>query len=94
LHGSQVFAWRRLARLGTLEDAGDGGVGGPHFTPVAITAAGLRSSCGADLHAAPASATDRVGRIEILLVSGDRVLVDATVDGAALGRVLAVLRPR
>ena len=94
LHGSQVFAWRRLARLGTLEEAGDGGLGGPLFTSVAITAAGLQSSCGADLHAAPESATDGVGRIEIILLSGDRVLVGATVDGAASGRALAVLRPR
>jgi transposase len=43
LHGSQVFSWRRLARLGMLDEVGDGRVGGPLFTPVAIAAGGLRA---------------------------------------------------
>jgi hypothetical protein len=34
------------------------------------------------------------GRIEIALAGGDRVIVDATVDAAALARVIKVLSRR
>lgn len=34
------------------------------------------------------------GRIEIVLAGGDRVIVDGTVDGSALSRVIAVLERR
>jgi transposase len=54
----------------------------PAFLPVAITA-----SC-----APPAKDTATDSRIEIVLGSGDRVLVGADVDALALARVVKALR--
>ena len=41
---------------------------------------------------APAEPSDRSGLIEIDLLSGTRLRVDASVDEGALGRVLRALR--
>ena len=58
------------------------------FVPVVVEPAGMLPPPDAG---AGASA---VGRMEIALVDGSRVIVDREVDGAALGRVLSVLGRR
>jgi len=86
VHASQLFAWRKAAREGLLSDA-PGLVdddGAPDFVPVVIAA-------GPTL---PAPAPTGAGRIEIVLAGERRVIVDATVDAAALARVLGVLERR
>jgi transposase len=92
LSASQLFTWRRLARDGRLSDdemtfasavIGDAGSSGS-FLPDQSTAAD---------HSLPSQAgtTATAGRIEIVLAGGHRVVVDNSVDAAALARVLAVL---
>ncbi|MEA2846270.1 MAG: transposase, partial [Rhodospirillaceae bacterium] len=92
LSASQLFTWRRLARDGRLSDdemtfasavIGDTGSSGS-FLPGQSKAAD---------HSLPlhASTTATSGRIEIVLARGHRVIVDNSVDAAALARVLAVL---
>jgi transposase len=94
LSASQLFTWRRLARDGRLSDdemtfasavIGDtGSSGNRSFLP--------DQSAAADRSLPPqASATAKSGRIEIVLAGGHRVIVDNSVDAAALARVLAVL---
>ncbi len=75
VNANQVFAWRRLVRDGRL---GGGGAGA--FLPVTVIAG-----------AGPPEPASRSGRMEILLGPRTRVVVDATVDAAALARVLDVL---
>ena len=94
LSASQLFTWRRLARDGRLSDdemtfasavIGDASSSGnPSFLPEQSTAAD---------HSLPpqAGTTAMSGRIEIVLAGGHRVVVDNSVDAAALARVLAVL---
>jgi transposase len=43
---------------------------------------------------APASASPSAGRIEIVLTTGERVIVGADVDATALARVMKVLSRR
>jgi transposase len=92
LSASQLFTWRRLARDGRLSDdemtfasavIGDAGSSGS-FLPDQSTAADHRQP-------AQACTTATSGRIEIVLAGGHRVVVDNSVDAAALARVLAVL---
>jgi transposase len=82
LHPSQVFAWRKAAREGNPEEAGCGSLDGA-FVPVLVTS-GLHLPSG----------TIGCGRMEIVLVSGRRIVVDAGVDAAALDRVVNVLERR
>jgi transposase len=82
LHPSQVFAWRKAVREGDIEEAGCGFDGA--FAPVLVTS----GSC------MPRSAALACGRMEIVLVSGRRLVVDASVDAAALERVVGILERR
>jgi transposase len=94
LSASQLFTWRRLARDGRLSDdemtfasaviGGASSSGDPPFLPGRSTVAdrGLPPQ---------ASTTATSGRIEIVLARGHRVIVDNSVDAAALARVVAVL---
>jgi transposase len=91
LSASQLFTWRRLARDGRLSDdemtfasavIGDAGSSGSRSFLPDQSAAADRSL---------PSATAKSGRIEIVLAGGHRVIVDNSVDAAALARVLAVL---
>jgi len=82
LHPSQVFAWRKAAREGNIEEAGCGFDGA--FEPVLMTG-GSRI--------APSDAVG-CGRMEIVLVNGRRIVVDGSVDAAALDRVVDVLERR
>jgi transposase len=79
LHPSQVFAWRKAAREGNLGEAGCGSFDGA-FAPVLVTDGS---------HLPPG--TIGCGRMEIVLVSGHRIVVDTGVDAAALDRVVNVL---
>jgi transposase len=93
LSASQLFTWRRLARDGCLSDdemtfasaviGGASSSGDPSFLP---------GQSAADRGLPPqASTTATSGRIEIVLAGGHRVIVDHSVDAAALARVVAVL---
>jgi transposase len=81
LSSSQLFAWRKLAREGRLLEMDE-----PGFAPAIVvpeaTATPERPTCSAG-----------AGRMEIV-VGGVRILVDASVDGAALARVLDVIERR
>ena len=81
LHPSQVFAWRKAVREGAIEEAGCGSLDCV-FAPVVLTG-GSRGS--------PPSGAIGCGRMEIVLISGRRIVVDASVDAAALGRIVNVL---
>lgn len=83
LHPSQVFAWRKAVRQGTIEEAGCGSLDGA-FAPVLVTD-GSRLL--------PSEAIGG-GRMEIVLISGRRIVVDASVDAAALARIINVLERR
>ena len=87
-----MFKWRRLYP----EPAGDTGAG--RFVPVVVEAtpkgeagAGAMSPPSGDVAVEGAPAT---GRIEIVLPGERRVIVDRSVDGPALARVIAVLERR
>jgi transposase len=79
LNANLLFTWRRTIGVGTSALA-DASIS---FVPAVIGAAPVAA-------AAPSSA----GRIEIMLASGARVIVDRTVDEAALARVIEVLSRR
>jgi transposase len=87
INANLLFTWRR--RIGGGLARGDG----IRLVPAVIAAPGAparqRSSDGA---AAPSPAT--VGRIEIVLVGGARIIVDRDVNGAALARVIGALERR
>jgi transposase len=76
LSPGQLFTWCRLARAGKLSANTDLG-----FTPVLIA-----PEAGAFSGSRAAS-----GVMEIALTNGRRVRIDASVDIAALGRVMDVL---
>jgi transposase len=78
LNANLLFTWRRqYARSGATA-----GEIAPAFVPVAI----------AGPSAPPAAIAAADSRIEIVLGSGDRVLVGADVDVLALARVVKALR--
>jgi transposase len=83
LHPSQLFAWRKAARDGRLDE--DGSV---EFAPVVI------ASSLAERVALPPADAPASGRMEIVLDNGRRVIVDASVRAAALARVIKVLDRR
>ena len=92
LNANQVFRWRRLFR----EPERAAGTG--RYVPVVVRAApGPEAGAGAmrppsgDVAVEGAPAT---GRIEIVLPGDRRVIVERSVDGAALARVIAVLERR
>ncbi len=94
VNANQVFTWRRQLRDQELGNTASG------FVPMVVAAA---PGCGAPaadekvgqaadgIVACPPPA---VGRIEIVLAGGSRVIVDRAVDAAALARVVAVLERR
>ena len=92
LNANQVFRWRRLFR----EPERAAGTG--RYVPVVVRAvpdpeagAGAMRPPSEDVAVEGAPAT---GRIEIVLAGDRRVIVDRSVDGAALARVIAVLERR
>ncbi len=97
VNANLVFTWRRQFR-----DEDLGGGDNDAFVPVVVspaeampcassTAAGeVRELTGE----VPAPALGVTGRIEIVLADGRRVIVDKTVNAAALARVVRVLERR
>ena len=82
VNANLLFTWRRQGRAdGSLPT-----VATPGFVPAAIAAEPTA--------AASPKASVPAGRMEIMLAGGDRVVVGADVDAAALARVVAVLSRR
>jgi transposase len=82
VNANLLFTWRRQVRAdGSLSNVAIKG-----FVPAAITAEPAA--------AASPRASVAAGRMEVVLASGDRVVVGADVDAAALARVVAVLSQR
>ena len=84
VNANQVFKWRR--ELATCEFVPIGVFAEVDDKVPAATQGDDRRPC------ASAEATVRSGLIEIDLLSGSRLRVDASVDERALGRVLRALR--
>jgi transposase len=82
LNANLLFTWRREMGSGILSLADDP----PAFVPAVIGAAPVT---------APAPSSPSVaGQMEIVFAGGERVIVDRTVDGLALARVIKVLSRR
>ena len=88
ISASLVFTWRRQSR------ANQGTVPVPRFAAVQIADTPTESAIAPTSGQARAGSTGRSGLIEISLGGGRRVRVDASVDAAALARVLDVLERR
>ena len=82
LNTNLLFTWRREMGRGVSALADDPMA----FVPAVISAAPVTAS-------APSSPS-AAGQMEIVFAGGERVIVDRTVDGVALARVLKVLSRR
>jgi transposase len=82
LNANLLFTWRR--QIGAVASPPTSGVTG--FVPAVIAGPPAPTSSPAELVLA--------GRMEIALASGDRVIVGADVDAAALARVIKALSRR
>jgi transposase len=96
LSASQLFTWRRLAREGRLVEADETTTFAPAIISSREPSTSSPRSLPERLEAAENSPSSpcpdtALGRIEIVLTRGRRVIVDAGVDAAALARVVAVL---
>ncbi len=92
LNANQIFRWRRLFR--EPERAGVAG----RFVPVVVEGAPSHEAGAATMpppsESVVAEGVLASGRMEIVLAGDRRVIVDCTVDGPALSRVIAVLERR
>jgi transposase len=80
LNANMLFTWRRRERRVV-----DGGDGGPvNIVPVKVVATPIAIAAG------PSS----MGRIEIVLVGGERIIVGPDVDATALARIIKALTRR
>jgi transposase len=84
LNANMLFTWRRAVEAGALPVADDKVM----FVPATITAAPATTI------SPPSPSPVTVGRMEIGLASGDRIIVGIDVDAAALSRVVKVLLRR
>jgi transposase len=82
VNANLLFTWRRRQ----ARNAASGGVGSLKLLPVTVADAGTP--------AAPVAASRPVGRMEIVLVGGERIVVAADVDATALARVVKALSRR
>ena len=82
LNTNLLFTWRREMGRGVSALADDPMA----YVPAVISAAPVTAS-------APSSPS-AAGQMEIVFAGGERVIVDRTVDGVALARVLKVLSRR
>jgi transposase len=81
LNANMLFTWRRQERR-----AVDGGAGEPvNIVPVKVVEA---------TPIAIAAAPSSMGRIEIVLVGGERIIVGSDVDTTALARIIKALTRR
>lgn len=81
VNANLLFTWRRDAR-----SAASGGVEAVELLPVRVDDERAL--------AAPVAVPGPVGRMEIVLAAGERILVGADVDAAALARVVKALSRR
>lgn len=79
LNANMLFTWRRQARAAASIAFGEA----VRFVPAAIAA-----------QPAATAASVRIGRMEIVLAGGERVIVGPDVDTAALARVVEALARR
>ena len=89
LSASLVFTWRRQSRANP-----EMAPVAPRFAAVRIADASTEAANSATSGQSRAGSGGRSGLIEISLGGGRRVRVDASVDAAALARVLDVLERR
>jgi len=89
ISGSLVFTWRRQSRANQ-----EGAPVVPRFAAVQIADASTEAANSRGSEQPRAGSGGRSGLIEIHLGGGRRVRVDASVDAAALARVLDVLERR
>jgi transposase len=82
LNTNLLFTWRREMGRGVSALADDSVT----FVPAVISSAAAEAS----VPSSPSAA----GQMEIVFAGGERVIVDRTVDGAALARVVKVLSRR
>jgi transposase len=80
VNANLLFTWRRQE----TRCAASSGAEAVRFLPVTVAAAGAP--------AAPVSSPGSDGGMEIVLIGGERVIVGADVDAAALARVVGALR--
>jgi transposase len=78
-----LFTWRKAAREGRLGAAATA----PGFHPAMI----CDESPASEARESTRSAAESIGRMEIVLVSGARIIVDSFVDAGALARVINVI---
>lgn len=83
LNANQLFTWRRRWRDRAASGASEVGAS-MNIVPVRVVTDAAP--------AAPAAVRALMGRMEIALVSGERIIVGADVDAIALSRILKVLR--
>ena len=92
LKANQTFRWRRLFR----EPERVGGAG--RFVPVVVEAAPGQGPAAAAMlppsESVVAASQPATGRMEIVLASDRRMIVDRMVDASALSRVISVLERR
>ena len=92
LSANQVFRWRRLFR------APERAAGTGLYVPVVVRAVPDPEAGAGAMHPpsedAVVDSSPATGRIEIVLPGGCRVIVNRSVDGPALARVIAVLERR
>jgi transposase len=82
VNANMLFTWRRAMRAAAADDSESA----VKLVPATIT--------GGRPAAALPTSLEAVGRMEIMLASGDRVIVGADVDAAALMRVVKALGRR
>jgi len=82
VNANRLFTWRRR----DARSAASGGVEAVELLPVRVEDERAL--------AAPVAAPGPIGRMEIALAAGERILVGADVDAAALARVVKALSRR
>jgi hypothetical protein len=78
-----LFTWRRQEARSAAVGSGEEPV---KLLPVTVAAAGTP--------AAPAAASEPVGRMDIVLMGGERIIVGADVDASSLARMIKALSRR
>jgi transposase len=79
INANLLFTWRRQQGAAKMADSRES----PQLVPVTITTEPVSS--------VPAVTSEPVGRMEIVLGAGERIIVGADVDTTALARVIKAL---
>jgi transposase len=91
ISSGQLYTWRQQVLGGQMTLLSHAP---PEFAQVEMTPAPPPPDATDDKHSTPVTPPRAAGLIEIVLPSGVTLRVDAEVDAAALGRVLAALDQR